>query len=116
MIPEHYKFSFLPDKDLRELVNKPFSFFETTELDENIDFSDMDVSADGPEEKEAEDESVEEVVPEEERLPQEKMFRRILSLSSNLIALLRNRLPRSCTRCGIARKQTKSFLIMQTIM
>lgn len=72
VIPEHYKFSFLPDKDLRELVNKPFSFFETTELDENIDFSDMDVSADGPEEKEAEDESVEEVVPEEERLPQEK--------------------------------------------
>ena len=30
VIPEHYKFSFLPDKDLRELVNKPFSFFVQT--------------------------------------------------------------------------------------
>ena len=70
VIPEHYKFSFLPDKDLRELVNKPFSFFETTELGENVDFTDMDVSADGTEEKE--DESVEEVMPEEKRLPQER--------------------------------------------
>ena len=32
VIPEHYKFSFLPDKELRELVNKPFSFFETRDL------------------------------------------------------------------------------------
>lgn len=70
VIPEHYKFSFLPDKDLRELVNKPFSFFETTELGENVDFTDMDVSADESEEKETEDESVEEVMPEEKRLPQ----------------------------------------------
>lgn len=28
VIPEHYKFSFLPDKELRELVNKPFSFLK----------------------------------------------------------------------------------------
>ena len=66
VIPEHYKFSFLPDKELRELVNKPFSFFETTELGENVDFSDMDVVPDEPEIKEAEDESVEEVMPEED--------------------------------------------------
>lgn len=65
LIPAHYKFSFLPDKELRELVNKPFSFFETTELNENIDFTDLDVSAD-VEEKETEDESVEEVIPENE--------------------------------------------------
>ena len=39
LIPEHYKFSFLPDKDLREQVNKPFSIFETTEINENVDFS-----------------------------------------------------------------------------
>lgn len=58
LIPEHYKFSFLPDKDLREQVNKPFSIFETTEINENVDFSDMDESV---EEKETEDESVEEV-------------------------------------------------------
>ena len=63
LIPEHYKFSFLPDKDLREQVNKPFSIFETTEINENVDFSDMDESV---EEKEAEDESVEEVMPDKE--------------------------------------------------
>lgn len=63
LIPAHYKFSFLPDKELRELVNKPFSFFETTELNENVDFTDLDVSAE-VEEKEAEDESVEDIIPE----------------------------------------------------
>ena len=72
VIPGHYKFSFLPDKELRELVNKPFSFFETTELGENVDFSDMDVVPDEPEIKEAEDESVEEVMPEEKHLSEEE--------------------------------------------
>jgi len=32
IIPGHYKFNFTPDKDLKELVNKPFSFFDTTEI------------------------------------------------------------------------------------
>ena len=72
LIPPHYKFSFLPDKDLRELVNKPFSFFETTELNENVDFNDMDVVPDEPEMKETEDESVEEVIPEEKHLPEKE--------------------------------------------
>ncbi|MCR1851252.1 HU family DNA-binding protein [Parabacteroides distasonis] len=63
LIPGHYKFSFLPDKDLREQVNKPFSIFETTEISENVSFSDMDESV---EEKETEDESVEEVMPDKE--------------------------------------------------
>lgn len=67
LIPAHYKFSFLPDKELKELVNKPFSFFETTEIGEDVDFSDMDVSED-TEEKDTEDESVEEVMPEEQLL------------------------------------------------
>lgn len=70
--PGHYKFSFLPDKELRELVNKPFSFFETTELGENVDFTDMDVVPDELEIKEAEDESVEEVMPEENHLSEEE--------------------------------------------
>lgn len=63
LIPEHYKFSFLPDKELREMVNKPFSFFETTELNENVDFSDIDELE---EEKDNEDESIEEVMPDKE--------------------------------------------------
>lgn len=44
LIPAHYKFSFLPDKELRELVNRPFSFFETTEISGNTDFPDIVVS------------------------------------------------------------------------
>lgn len=61
-IPAHYKFSFLPDKELRELVNKPFSFFETEELNEGVDFTDLDISKE-VEDKEIEDESVEEILP-----------------------------------------------------
>lgn len=65
LIPQHYKFSFLPDKDLRELVNKPFSFFETTELSDNVDFSDID-EQEQEDEKDSDDESVEELMPEKE--------------------------------------------------
>ena len=63
VIPAHYKFSFLPDKELKELVNKPFSFFETTELNEDVDFSDLDQSVGEEKEGDAEDESVEELMP-----------------------------------------------------
>lgn len=67
LIPAHYKFSFLPDKELRDLVNKPFSFFETTELNENVGFSDLDESEEAEnKEADAEDESVEEVMPDEQ--------------------------------------------------
>lgn len=66
LIPAHYKFSFLPDKELRDLVNKPFSFFETTELKENVDFTDLEESEDAADkEADTEDESVEEVMPDE---------------------------------------------------
>ena len=74
VIPEHYKFSFLPDKELRELVNKPFSFFETTELRENVDFTDMDVVLDEPDIKATEDESIEEMIPEEKHLPERDLL------------------------------------------
>lgn len=70
LIPGHYKFSFLPDKELKELVNKPFSFFETIEVGESVDFSDLDISDDDADEKDTEDESVEELMLEEQRLPQ----------------------------------------------
>lgn len=42
VIPAHNKFTFIPDKSLKELVNKPFSLFETVELDEEIEISDVD--------------------------------------------------------------------------
>ncbi|MBE6301473.1 MAG: HU family DNA-binding protein [Parabacteroides distasonis] len=68
LIPAHYKFSFLPDKELREQVNKPFSFFETTELQEDVDFTDLDVIPGEPEDNDKEAESVEEVLLENKSL------------------------------------------------
>lgn len=58
VIPGHAKFTFTPDKDLRNLVNKPFASFETTELNEGVVFptelpepeDDSDVIEDEPEE------------------------------------------------------------------
>ena len=38
-IPAHLRFSFLPDKALKNLVNKPFSQFETILLEDGVDFS-----------------------------------------------------------------------------
>ncbi|MDR1683461.1 MAG: HU family DNA-binding protein [Candidatus Symbiothrix sp.] len=35
LIPAHYKISFLPDNSLSEVVNEPFSFFETIEVSED---------------------------------------------------------------------------------
>ena len=43
LIPAHQKLAFTPDKELRELVNKPFSFFETTEVEESVQFDDLPV-------------------------------------------------------------------------
>lgn len=63
IIPAHYKFSFLPDRELREQVNKPFSFFETTEINENVVFPDMEIAEDA-EKKENDDESIEEITPD----------------------------------------------------
>ncbi|MEG1748389.1 MAG: HU family DNA-binding protein [Tannerellaceae bacterium] len=63
VIAAHCKFSFLPDKELKELINKPFSFFDTVELNDGVDFSDLDAQEEEEEEKDADDESIEEVVP-----------------------------------------------------
>lgn len=68
LIPSHYKFAFVPDKDLKELVNKPFSLFETTELNESVTFDDMNTSPDSPDAEETLEESVEEILPEK-RIP-----------------------------------------------
>lgn len=68
IIPEHYKFSFLPDKELKDLVNKPFSFFETTELNEDVEFSDLNESVQDSRDADPEDESIEEVLPDKEMI------------------------------------------------
>ncbi|MCC8155315.1 MAG: HU family DNA-binding protein [Tannerellaceae bacterium] len=72
LIPGHYKFSFVPDKDLKEEVNKPFSFFETVEISEHIDSASME----HPDEEDlAETSRATELIKEEpeiqEDLPQE---------------------------------------------
>lgn len=50
-IPAYCKCTFLPDSELKELVNEPFSFFETVELGEEVDAQQMDMAPDTPEEE-----------------------------------------------------------------
>ncbi len=41
MIGEHSKITFTPDTTMKELVNKPFSQFETVVLNDNVEFADL---------------------------------------------------------------------------
>ena len=59
-IESHQKLTFTPDNAMKELVNKPFSQFETVILNEGVDFDDLNKTA--VEEEEA---PVEEPVTEE---------------------------------------------------
>lgn len=75
VIPAHSKFTFTPDKDLREQVNKPFASFETTELNDGVTFpeeKEEELKEEEPEEEEVVDEPVAENVkePEEENEPE----------------------------------------------
>ena len=49
LIPAHYKCSFLPDNELKELVNRPFSIIETTEIGDAASFQDMEMADDSDE-------------------------------------------------------------------
>ena len=46
LIDSHSKISFTADAMMKELVNKPFSGFETVVLNEGVEFDDMPVSSD----------------------------------------------------------------------
>ena len=61
MIGEHSKITFTPDATMKELVNKPFSQFETVVLNDNVEFDDM---KEEPEDSDSED--VKEDLTEEE--------------------------------------------------
>ena len=52
MIGEHSKITFTPDAMMKELVNKPFSQFETVVLNDNVEFDDL---KEQPDEAEFED-------------------------------------------------------------
>ena len=58
MIESHSKVSFTPDVVMKELVNKPFSQFETVVLNDGVEFSDMKDEASSEENEPAEEESV----------------------------------------------------------
>ncbi len=49
ILPAHYKASFTPDTELKDLVNEPFSFFETTELSDSVDVNDLQTLEEEPE-------------------------------------------------------------------
>ena len=69
LIPAHYKFTYTPDKELREAVNRPFSAFETTEILNPVVGEDLEEEVVPPvsePEKGNVEESVEEWLPERE--------------------------------------------------
>ncbi|MCR4583450.1 MAG: HU family DNA-binding protein [Prevotella sp.] len=49
LIEGHNKISFTPDSLMKELVNKPFSHFETVVLNDGVDFSEVDAKEPEPE-------------------------------------------------------------------
>ena len=48
LIEGHNKITFTPDALMKELVNKPFSQFETVVLNEGVDFEDMKTQEEPP--------------------------------------------------------------------
>ena len=64
-IQSHSRISFLPDSSLRELVNKPFSHFETVVLNENTHFDDLE-EVSNIEKEETEENEEQEIVSEVE--------------------------------------------------
>ena len=65
-IPDHYKFSFVPDKELKDTVNKPFSFFETTEINEGVQFPHLAELSEPMEDESSVEEEEETLRPEAE--------------------------------------------------
>lgn len=77
-IERHTKISFTPDTQMRDMINKPFSHFETVVLNEGVTFDDMPLSGEGEDNEEEVEEplhSLEEPVIEKsdnkETLPDE---------------------------------------------
>lgn len=68
MIEEHSKITFTPDATMKELVNKPFSQFETVPLNDNVEFDDLKEQDD-----DAEFEDIKNDLTEEELIQLEQM-------------------------------------------
>lgn len=63
MIDSHSKVSFTPDPTMKELVNKPFSQFETVILNEGVEFDDIQEQPAMTEEEEAKEDTSVEAMP-----------------------------------------------------
>ena len=63
VIDSHDKISFTPDSMMKELVNKPFSSFETVVLNDGVEFEDMPTSTDEDETAAVAEEPVAPVAP-----------------------------------------------------
>ena len=73
LIEGHGKITYAPDALLKELVNKPFSQFETVVLNDGVDFEDVDTTTTDAPEPEVDTEPVvepEPVVEEEKFVPE----------------------------------------------
>lgn len=76
IIEGHDKVSFLPDQQMKDLVNKPFAQFTTVEVNEGVNFDAVDIASKaGDEAQEQDDEKPEnkerkELEPEEEKAPE----------------------------------------------
>ena len=55
VIEGHDKISFLPDTSMRDLVNKPFSQFETVPVNDGVEFEDIETSVDVEDTQDAEE-------------------------------------------------------------
>lgn len=63
-IKGHTKISFVPDTTMKELINKPFAYFETVVLNENVALEDTDTEVENEEKPESTEETG--VIPTEE--------------------------------------------------
>ena len=71
MIEEHSKITFTPDATMKELVNKPFSQFETVVLNDNVEFDDMKEQPDDTEFEDTKEDLTEVELVQPEKYEQE---------------------------------------------
>ena len=71
MIEEHSKITFTPDATMKELVNKPFSQFETVVLNDNVEFDDLKEQAADSEFEDIKDDLTEEELVQLEKYEEE---------------------------------------------
>lgn len=71
LIQGHQKVTFTPDATMKELVNKPFSQFETVVLNEGVDFDDMKEEPKAPQEEVEVSQNTEELQEEPQDVQEE---------------------------------------------